>query len=173
MNLNDVQTLTEMHLEAHGLLAKGWFFKFSRASTTFGTSNSRLKRIKVSKATAAINTEERVERLILHEIAHALTPNDPGHGREWRAKCEEIGLPNEPRCWSEKDTVQVPRRWTMTCPKCGANWHRDKQTRNRYTKAARQYSCPKDKATLLVWRTSDGPPALLTRAIAANRKETA
>ena len=26
MNLNDVQTLTEMHLEAHGLTAKGWTF---------------------------------------------------------------------------------------------------------------------------------------------------
>ena len=45
MNLNDVPALVERQLDAHGLLAKGWFFKWSRAPVTFGTSNKFLKRI--------------------------------------------------------------------------------------------------------------------------------
>ena len=176
MDLRDVQTLTEMHLEDKGLAAKGWTFVWGRGTSTFGTSSSSRKRIKVSKPLAEVNTEERVERLILHEIAHALTPNDPGHGAEWRAMCTKIGLPNEKRCWSTKDTVQVPRRWTMTCPQCGANWHRDRLPRNRMTGETRRYTCPKHprliRPTLIVWRTRDGQPTLLTEQIAANRKET-
>ena len=179
MNLDDTQALTEMHLEAQGLI--GWTFTWTKATATFGTCRYTTKQIRVSKPLSRVNSEERVERLILHEIAHALTPDDPGHGREWRAKCVEIGLTNEPRCWSEQDTIQVPLRWTLTCPECGAAWHRRTLPR-RFTET-RRYSCPNHLRRtgrgpqLVVWRTSDGPPRILYEVLAdvalvARRKET-
>lgn len=35
--------------------------------------------------------DRHFRQTLLHEIAHALTPNDPGHGREWIIKAGEIG----------------------------------------------------------------------------------
>ena len=172
MNLADTPALTEMHLEAQGL--KGWTFAWTKATATFGTCRYTTKQIRVSKPMARINTKERVERLILHEIAHALTPDDLGHGPEWKAKCAELGLPNETRLWSFEDTVQVPLRWTMTCPECGKAWHRWTLPHNR--PRACPYHLPY-RPNLVIWRTEDGPPRLLYEvladvALAANRKET-
>ncbi len=173
MNLNDVPVLVEIYMEEHGLLAKGWSFKWSRGHSTFGRCQGWRKVIKISKPLAEVNTEEGVEKLILHEIAHALTPKDAGHGAEWKAKCIELGLVNEQRCWSTADTVQPPLRWTLTCPQCGYAWHRNTLPRHPRTKATRRYACPLPKhqypVTLVKWRTADGPPRSLTEAIALHR----
>ena len=160
MNLDDTQALTEMHLEAQGLT--GWTFAWTKATSTFGTCRYTTKQIRVSKPLSRVNSEERVERLILHEIAHALTPDDPGHGPEWKAKCKEIGLPNEKRCWGFKDTIQAPLRWTLACPVCGEVWY------YQSLPFASPRACPfhlPARPNLLIWRTEDGPPA-------TNRKET-
>lgn len=166
MNLQDVPDLTERHLEAQGL--QGWTFAWTKGTSTFGVCRYSTKQIRVSKPMARVNSEERVERLILHEIAHALTPDDPGHGREWKAKCAEFGFPNEKRHWAFADTVQVPLRWTMTCPECGKEWHRRILPHGL---RACPYHLP-TRPNLIIWRTEDGPPRLLTEALAANRKET-
>jgi len=38
-----------------------------------------------------LNSDDDVISLILHEIAHALTPNDHGHGPEWKRVAQKLG----------------------------------------------------------------------------------
>jgi predicted SprT family Zn-dependent metalloprotease len=166
MDLNDVPVLANIHLEDHGLKAQGWVFKWMArsATSTFGICRTRRKVISISPRLAEVNTEERVERVILHEIAHALTPRDRGHGPEWKQACRRIGIPAEPRCWSPVDTVTVRRPprvtpWTLECPACGAKWFKHRLV------ALYRYACPHctrnhgSRVSLVAYRTADGPPS--------------
>jgi hypothetical protein len=35
-----------------------------------------------------------IKHVLLHEIAHALSPNDTYHGKEWEYQCELLGIPS-------------------------------------------------------------------------------
>src|SRR5215207_599997 len=104
----------------HGLLAGGWRFRFDNARRRFGSCRSREKVITLSRPLTLLNGEEQVRDTILHEIAHALTPDD-GHGPQWRAKCREVGARPE-RCYGEAEVVAPPRRaapYRYGCRPCG------------------------------------------------------
>ena len=82
---------------------------------------------------AELNSEEAVKDTILHEIAHALSPQF-GHGPAWRQKCLEIGA-NPNRCYDDQ-VVTPGLKWKGTCPVCSVvlqkarkprmkSWHRN------------------------------------------------
>jgi hypothetical protein len=58
-------------------------------------------------------TYEKVEKVLLHEIAHALKPGH-GHNSQWKKKCREIGGD------SRLGVTMVPHgmNWSMSCLKC-------------------------------------------------------
>lgn len=59
----------------------------------FGGEN-RKGLICISKDFADANCWEVIEQIVLHEIAHALTPLH-GHDQVWKAKCIQLGIPPE------------------------------------------------------------------------------
>ena len=73
----------------HGL--HGWTLKISRGKTTAGHCFTAGKEIALSGVLLPMWPAADVRDTILHEIAHALTPKDPGHGPEWRRVCVAIG----------------------------------------------------------------------------------
>lgn len=96
----------------HGLFLFDWKFKFSHGKTTFGVCSYKTKTIRLSKHLVLLNDEDKVKDVILHEIAHALTPGAK-HGWRWQQKCIEIGAKPE-RCFG--DEVSIPKlKYSLVC----------------------------------------------------------
>lgn len=105
-------------------------------------------RITISYPLASRNDWEVVKRTVLHEIAHARTPNH-GHDAIWRRECRLIGGDGE-RCYRNTeqggDVVALPFKYIGVCPVCGVKFHR-----NRLTQGARTgYHCR--SSAPIVWR---------------------
>ena len=163
-NLADIPTLALMHLEEaghKGLLQdwKRWTFRWGKGTRTFGLCSSYERTISISKRLAAVNTEERVERTILHEVAHAVAGSLAGHGLRWKAACLMLGLTNPERCWNTATTnpVELTKGWTLECPKCGYKHCQSRLTRP-FQEGTRNYYCRTCRVHLVVYRTELGRP---------------
>jgi predicted SprT family Zn-dependent metalloprotease len=124
MNLHAAQNLARQLIKQHGLA--GWTFSFDHARRRFGSCRVKSKMITLSRTLTFLNPETEVRDTILHEIAHALTPND-GHGQRWKRKCIEIGARPE-RCYAESKVVTPARptaRYAIGCRTCG--WWADRR----------------------------------------------
>ena len=111
------------------------YYRFSRCKT----DNTKSEIICISKPLSEVNTWSTIRLVVLHEIAHALTP---GHNHDvvWQKKCAEIGgIPeryysgiNDTRSkTSLKAVIPPPKprkikphpevyRYLEVCDKCGA-----------------------------------------------------
>lgn len=128
MNLSEAASLARGLMNDHGL--GHWTFEFDRAPRRFGACHGRLRKISLSEYLVRLNEEDQVRNTILHEIAHALTPNERGHGPQWRRKCIEVGIRPD-RCYSRAVT-RVPRgSWVGICPGCGKQSHMFKKPKAR------------------------------------------
>ena len=121
MYLSEAATLARTLMNANGLGAVR--FEFDRGKNRFGSCQyDRLTgaaaKITLSEHLVRLNDEARVTQTILHEIAHALAGSKAGHGPLWQHHARKIGLANPQRCFSEKNTVVVQGKVTMTCVKC-------------------------------------------------------
>jgi predicted SprT family Zn-dependent metalloprotease len=138
MRHGDARVLAELHMEAHGLLDRGWMFMFDRAAKRFGRCNYTRKLITLSHTLVELNIEAVVEQTILHEVAHAVVGPHHGHGPVWRRKAIEIGHTGN-RCYGEN--VATPKKlgihpWNLVCDTCGSKYPRLKRT-------SRTFSCTK------------------------------
>lgn len=118
-------------MSQHGL--SDWHFRFDHARRRFGCCRYRQKLITLSRPLVLLNQENQVRDTILHEIAHALTPDD-GHGVRWRAKCVEIGA-DPARCFDDeavRSPARPPARYRLGCKRCDWWIDRRRVTRNRY-----------------------------------------
>lgn len=68
----------------------GWKFAFNNRSVHVGLCSYSKRTIFLSKKWAEILSIEKSIDTILHEIAHAMTP-DAHHGPVWKAACVKIG----------------------------------------------------------------------------------
>ncbi len=91
-------------------------FSFDKAKRRLGRCNNLTKEISISKYYIELNnpSEDKVRDLVLHEIAHALTPGDH-HGKKWKKKCVELGCSTN-RCSDEN--INVPSKYELVCPVC-------------------------------------------------------
>lgn len=96
---------------------KDWVLKTDNAKKRFGCCRVRRQTISLSKPLVRLNTANRVKDVILHEIAHALSPLDRGHGMSWRIKARQLGT-DTARCYSSNDTIEVKRPLRYKCTKC-------------------------------------------------------
>jgi len=117
MNLDDARVLAELHMEAHGLLAKGWHFRFDRAIKRFGYCHEGRKLISMSASMVLLNVEKEVENTILHEVAHALVGCRWGHCAAWAGMAAKLGARPE-ACWKASDGIRCRYRWEALCPGC-------------------------------------------------------
>lgn len=115
MELSTASALARSKMNEHGL--EDWTFQYDGAKRRAGQCDYMNRTISLSRHFVERNTEERVLDTILHEIAHALTPDDAGHGREWRAICVRIGA-KPVRCYSRSDTDMPKGNFVAVC-KCG------------------------------------------------------
>ncbi len=139
-------------MEKHGLIAKGWQFKWSYAIYQFGYclyskfDSDRGGIIGLSQELTHLNGEVDVVDTILHEIAHALVGKGHGHDDVWRTKALEIGCDGK-RCYD--NTVITPEyKYKAVCPTCAKEYLRHKK-RNKVSCGV----CSKiyDPNNLLVW----------------------
>jgi SprT protein len=115
-----------------------WSFGFDNAKTRFGQCDHKRHRISLSRHLSVTNSEDDVEQVILHEIAHALAGSKEGHGRAWLAIARSLGyrggrthsavVPTDTAKWRglcpvghEVVRFRKPKR-TMSCAKCSARF---------------------------------------------------
>lgn len=114
MNLDDAKQLAMQFLEQNRL--QNWSFRFDRAKKRFGLCNYTTKTISLSASLVELNTKSNVQKVILHEIAHALAGPKAGHGPQWKKIVQHIGGVPE-RCYGT--SIQTPLlQYTATCPHC-------------------------------------------------------
>lgn len=102
-----------------------------------GSCEYRRKYIRISKYHIKANEWQEIEDTMLHEIAHALTPDDAGHGRAWKQMCVKIGArPN--RVVSNETMIKIKEiakpKYMYACPNCN-------HKRPAYRKLKREMAC--------------------------------
>jgi predicted SprT family Zn-dependent metalloprotease len=135
MKLTDAKILAETYLEQH--LKNGWVFDFDNAVNRFGSCRHHSRRITLSRKLTKVNDMDRVERVIIHEVAHAVLGRGYGHSSIWKSKCLELGGDGE-RCFTDDNTIMPKLKYTLTCPKCGTTI-----SRSRLGKSAKKSACNK------------------------------
>lgn len=118
MKLTEARKLATTAMAEHGLTDKGWRFEFDNAKRRFGCCHTSRRLITISRHLTELNNPLVVYNTILHEVAHALTPYDRGHGREWRQVARGIGC-DANRCYSGAEVATPPKPFRGTCPSCG------------------------------------------------------
>ena len=106
-----VRGLFKIYATEHNLLS--WTLEFDRAQTRCGVTRYAISRIQLSRIFigSATTTFAQVKNILLHEIAHALTPGAK-HGARWVRKAVSIGCDGK-RCGAAFATP----RWTLGCSK--------------------------------------------------------
>ena len=128
MQLKDAEKLAITLMHAHAL--NDWHFKFDRAKRRFGCCNYTHKTLSLSRVLTELNDETTVRDVILHEIAHALTPG-AGHGRAWRDMCQKIGAKPE-RTYQPNDVQQASAPYLLRCKHCQREYKRYRKTRRTF-----------------------------------------
>lgn len=112
MTLEKAKQLAIKLMTKHGLIDKGWSFKFDKAKRRYGCCMHSRRTISLSSLLTQIRFEDRVKNTILHEIAHALVGAGHGHDDVWRSKALEIGC-NGQRCSND---ASIKGDWIGECP---------------------------------------------------------
>ena len=99
-------------------------------------------------------------RIILHEIAHALCPDD-GHGPVWQGHCRRLGIRPE-RCWGSNGEARAPVKprpyaWIGTCP--GGHVHRRKVRPSRRLACLRCNPVPQERFVITWEKVQDNDSA--------------
>lgn len=126
--------MTRDLMDHHGL--QDWEIRIGSAKRLAGSCNYRKRLITLSYEIHKEWPMDQIRDTILHEIAHALTPRDKGHGKDWKAKCVEIGA-NPTRCYDSATLPTPEGGWTLSCGECGM----DGGTRHRRMRNATWSSC--------------------------------
>ena len=108
-----------------------WNFEFDQARKRAGQCNYGTRTLSLSSHLMPLWTEVQRRDVILHEIAHALTPG-AGHGPAWQAMCRQIGA-DPSRTWGHNGEASAELPWKGTCP----NGHEHGMAR----RPARNHSC--------------------------------
>lgn len=100
--------------------------------------------------------EEAIKDVILHEVAHALTPRDEAHGPEWKRVAQRIGA-DPSRTYSGLPSMRAENWvWREHCLRCG--WERFLFRLSGYGSCARCGSGSFDPDLLVAIESRDGRP---------------
>jgi predicted SprT family Zn-dependent metalloprotease len=152
MDIGEARTLARQLMDEHKLA--GWLLELDQSKVRFGYCNYRRRVISLSAPLIILNNHDKVKDTILHEIAHALTP-DAFHGRKWRLTAQAIGA-RPIACYNSADVQTPAAPWHAICPKC----HRDiKRYRMSRALLTGKYYCkcvnlPADEHLFLTWERS-------------------
>lgn len=102
------------HLMAAHLGDRTWAFGFDHAKTRAGQCDFARRRITVSRHLAVRFSDEDVDQVLLHEIAHALAGARAGHGPRWRRTAAALGYTGSRLYDGPVASELAP--WVGTCP---------------------------------------------------------
>jgi hypothetical protein len=121
-NWSYAQELWKKKKIEHGLA--GWTLKTMNASDKAGMCSYMEKTIYISTLYMRGHNcnYEKVKKVLMHEIAHALKPGH-SHGAGWKEKCRELGGDSRLAV-----TMVLPgMEWAVTCSKC--KWRQEYPSR--------------------------------------------
>ena len=95
--LNAVAAMARRLMDEHGLA--DWTLAFVEAGSRLGDCNFRDRMIRIGRAHALDDGEERIRDTVLHEIAHAIAGPRAGHGPLWKATARRIGATPKARAY--------------------------------------------------------------------------
>ncbi|MBT2501995.1 SprT-like domain-containing protein [Curtobacterium sp. ISL-83] len=144
-SLEAVRARAEHLIAAH--LGRGtWSFGFDHAKTRAGQCDFAKRRITVSRHLAVRFTDEDVDQVLLHEIAHALAGARAGHGPTWRRTAVGLGYTGSRLHDGPIASDLAP--WVGTCPAGHEHF--------RYRTPTRQLACARcsrrfDARNVITW----------------------
>lgn len=133
---------------------KGTTFEWDNATRRFGCCHARYNpytgtytfKITISRKLAVCNSWETVRLTVLHEIAHARTPNHH-HDEVWRRECLAIGGDGK-RCYTSTEeggnVTTIPTKYIGVCPTCGTKFPRNRRCNG--------YHC--NRQSRIVWKVN-------------------
>lgn len=144
--LETVRSRAEALITEH-LGAGSWGFGFDHAKTRAGQCDFARKRITVSRHLAARFSDDDVEQVLLHEVAHALAGARAGHGPKWKRTAAAIGYTGSRLHDGPIASELAP--WIGTCPAGHEHF--------RYRTPTRPLACARcsrrfDAGNAIVWR---------------------
>jgi predicted SprT family Zn-dependent metalloprotease len=128
--------LTQIEIMAHDLIkyhCPFYQFQWDNGKRRYGYCNFHTKTISISKVLAFLNSIEASLDTILHEISHALSGFNAGHGPQWKQQAQALGC-NPTACYDSKTIVKPPHKYEGICPKC-------QKIYKRFRKSYRHESC--------------------------------
>jgi predicted SprT family Zn-dependent metalloprotease len=156
-HLAAVQELALELMARHGLRPGepgGWTLQWDRAEVRAGGCAISQRVISLSAPLLALWPMAECRDIILHEIAHALTPHlwsGQYHGAEWQCVCLRIGA-NPVRCYdAEGERPAPPAPYTGYCP-AGHVFTRRRKTRGNLPRISCHKCAPRyDERYLITW----------------------
>ena len=130
VELDAARALARRLMNRHGL--EEWEFGFDRARRRLGACWPLKRKITLSREFVLLNEQEQVEDIILHEIAHALTPG-AGHGARFKAMARKLGC-TASACVVPGSVTAPEAKVTLVCPHCEGVWR-------RYRRPAKKLVC--------------------------------
>jgi predicted SprT family Zn-dependent metalloprotease len=88
------------------------------------------KTIYLSEPFVLINPAKEIERVGLHEIAHAMVGPNQGHNQKWKLQALAIGLTNPTAC--NRTAVAIPGPLMATCKGCQRVYYRERLPKHRH-----------------------------------------
>lgn len=105
-------------LAEHGI--NGWVVSFDNAEGRAGRCNFTEQRISYSVLFMLTATPEERRNTVLHEVAHAVTGPNRGHGAEWEANFVALGGNGSAVAYASSESYTEDRySWIGVCPTCG------------------------------------------------------
>lgn len=124
MTEKQIEMLACELMRKHGLLDKGWDFKWDNAKQRYGACFHKQRWISLSKPLSLLDNLDHLTDTILHEIAHALVGTQNGHNKVWKRKAIEIGCTAQ-RCGG--DHIRIKPKYVATCSLCDFRVERHKR----------------------------------------------
>lgn len=128
MNIIEALMIAEDLLAEFGL--NGWVVAVDRSKVRFGQCRHSSHTIGLSGELVMRNSQEEVEDVIRHEIAHALAGQGAGHSRTWKAQCIVTGA--RPEVCYGSNVVPASSKYALVCEPCGYRYPRHRRTATRY-----------------------------------------
>ena len=145
-------TLVSVRARAEQLMAAhlgpgAWSFDFDHAKTRAGQCDFARRRITVSRHLAVRFSEDDVDQVLLHEIAHALAGARAAHGPTWRRTARALGYTGSRLHDGPVASELAP--WIGTCPAGHEHF--------RYRTPTRPLACARcarrfDARNVITWR---------------------
>lgn len=111
MKLSTAEIKAKQLIKEH--LPSDWSFIWTNGTSTLGVCIHSTKQIGLSKIITELNTYRKIEKIILHEIAHALLSPKHAHSKKWKQIAIQLGVDPTTGC-----NVIAPNCYNYQCPNC-------------------------------------------------------